>query len=160
MTDTGADEPTQEFSELLEVVQGARAPMQGLLRTVARDVSDDDVYRAAILVTEEAVPPAVAAAVAEIANGQHAPALLAHHLSNSDGAWTLKYLEIQRARERMDALPVIADDPKPRLRRGRWWLKKLNVVLGSLADAIPAGGVLKELKEATESTVETALDEG
>jgi hypothetical protein len=105
--------------------------------------------------------------LADIRSGNFAGPMHEHSLGDGDAAWHAKYLGYVKARQRFErrrqqqqASPAPPSGTRDVLRWAKRPLRWLNVILGSLGDAIPvAGSAYKELKDTTEATIDDVLDD-
>jgi hypothetical protein len=113
------------------------------------------------------VPERSLEVIGQILGGEHADALRRHGLADGDPEWAFKSAIF--ASGLRDAQETLAErDPtsdthqrwiRRFLRRARHPLRAANVILRSVASALPGGGAFNEIKDGVESLVEEVLDE-
>lgn len=171
MTDVPGFEPIARpegdgsFTELKGVLNDAAVFVPNTLEQITDLADAPTELRDAVRATQQAIPPAIRRLVAEVESGLYDTALRRHSLGDDDPAWRLKYVGYRLSRARVEQRARESrlsgqEGVRSYLRWSRRPLQWLNVILGSLSEAIPvAGGVAKELKESGEAAIDEALDE-
>jgi hypothetical protein len=154
-----------EFSEVIEFVWLTGALVIGTL-TYLSEVDDiGDEIRTAIPGVQARVWPQALQVIGQILGGEHADALRRHGLINGDPEWIFKYAVFRSALADAAPGPTLDDDPETRrvkirdfLGKIRHPLKAANVILRSLASALPGGGAFNEIKDGVEAAADKVAD--
>jgi hypothetical protein len=151
-----------EFSELIEFMWLTGGLVIWTLDYLSDLGNLDQEVRDAIPGVRARVWPKVLQVIGQILGGEHADALRRHGLANGDPEWEFKYAVFRSALAHAATGEEPDDDPETR--RGRFFdkvrhpLKAANVILRSLASALPGGGAFNEIKDGVEAVVDKATD--
>jgi hypothetical protein len=157
-----------EFTGLVQLIWDTTRliddTLQALLELGTPDeVMLDEGIRQTIPDVRAQVPERSLEVIGQILGGEHADALRRHGLADGDPEWAFKAAIFDSGLGGSGPLAERDDRTQESIRRFldrvRRPLRAANVVLGSVASALPEGGAFHEIKDGVESLVEEVMDE-
>ena len=159
--------PPSADGEFAQLVVFINESTEFLVTALAQllDLTDlDPILQPTIRDARDAVQERSQEVVASIRSGNFDDALRVHGLGDGSPEWQFKLGVYRASRRRFDERSVRAASGQSGLRQRLRWMrhpfKAINVILKSVAAAIPGvGGALAELKDGTEAVIEDHTDE-
>jgi hypothetical protein len=152
-----------EFTELVQLIWATTGLIDDTLEALDEPGMLDEGIRQTIPDVRAQVPERSLEVIGQILGGEYADALRRHGLADGDPEWAFKSAIFASGLGGSEPLPERDHRTQESIRhfldRVRRPLRAANVVLGSVASALPGGGAFHEIKDGVESLVEEVMDE-